>query len=113
MYIKGKNEVIDNFIEKCKKDMQILKDKMFNALNNGNGVRNDYINIAYKMTMYDEMLDYFLCNGAEVGIGYYARLYGDLENPLQQIYKDMITEFTEPKLLTKNKMYKLLDKKGV
>lgn len=101
------------FIEQCKGDMQKAKDDMFNALNNGNGVRKDYLLLAYKITMFAEILDMFMCNAEEVGINDYIKIYGDLENPLEKIYEDMITYFTEPKLITKNKMYKLLFKKGV
>lgn len=102
------NEIVKQFIEKCKADMQIAKSKCKESIND---LTKDYLLYAYKITMYDEMLSMFMANKG--GVGYYAKLYGNKENPLESIFNDMITEFTEPKLLTENKMYKLLDKKGV
>lgn len=101
---------VKDFIEKCKEDMQKAKKEMLESLNDKNWVTNKYLFLAYKITMFDEILDMFMTNKG--GVGFYAKNYGNLESPLEKIFEDMITEFTEPKLLTENKMYKLLDKKG-
>lgn len=106
-----KNLIIENFIEKCKEDMQKAKQDMLKSLNGKESVTNAYLLYAYKITMFDEILQMFISNKG--GVGYYAKIYGKLESPLQTIFDDMITEYTEPKLLTENKMYRLLDKKGV
>lgn len=99
---------VKEFIEKCKKDMQKAKTEMLESLNDKNWVTDKYLLLAYKITMFDEILNMFMANKG--GVGFYVKIYGNLENPLEKIFDDMITEFTEPKLVTENKMYKLLDK---
>ena len=113
MYIKGENKVVDNLLEKCEEDMKKLKEEMIDIITGKKESVVDYTYYAYKITMYKEILDMLKCNGAEIGVGYFAKLYGNDERPLNNIYDDMISLFTEPRLMTKNKMWKLLDKKGV
>lgn len=99
---------LENFLQKCRNDLEKIKKELRNTLDTKETM---YINLfTYKYVMCKEMYDIFDSNRG--GVGFYAKAYGDLKNPLEKIFDDMITEFTEPKLVTENKMYKLLDKKG-
>lgn len=99
---------LENFLQKCRNDLEKIKAKLRNSLDTKETLYIDLF--AYKYTMCKEIYDMF--NSNRGGVGYYAKAYGNLENPLEVIFDDMITEYTEPKLLTENKLYRLLDKKG-
>lgn len=99
---------LENFLQKCRNDLEKIKTKLRNSLDTKETLYIDLF--AYKYTMCKEIYDMF--NSNRGGVGYYAKAYGNLENPLEVIFDDMITEYTEPKLLTENKLYRLLDKKG-
>jgi hypothetical protein len=110
MVDEEKNEVVEEFLSKCRADMRLLKDKLFESLEGTNRLTNDYLFYAYEITLCDEIYNCFEKNRG--GVGIYAKNYVNEENPLMKIYNDMITNFTEPTLINENKLYKLIDKKG-
>lgn len=100
-----------DFFNKCERDLELIRMKLEVYLRT-----KDLQNVGlytYKYTMCEEIFDLLKCNGGQCGLGYFIRLYGIKENPLEKIFDDYIEKFTEPKLMTNNKLYKLLDKKGV
>lgn len=103
------NELVKEFLEKCKQDIQKTKQDLKKSIEN---LDNQYLFLCYKITFFDEVMEMFKSNKG--GVGYYTKLYGEKENPLNEIFGDYL-EFcnTEPHLLTENKLYWLLDKKGV
>lgn len=102
-----------DFFNKCERDLELIRTELEVYLKT-----KDLQNVGlytYKYTMCEEMYDLFKCsgNGSYCGLGYFIRLYETKENPLQDIFDDYIEKFTEPKLMTSNKLLKLLDKVGV
>lgn len=100
-----------DFFNKCERDLELIRMELEVYLRT-----KDLQNVGlytYKYTMCEEMYDLLKCNGSECGLGYFIRLYGIKENPLEEIFDDYIEKFTEPKLMTSNKLLKLLDKVGV
>lgn len=105
-----KDEKISNFFQKIKVEILELQQKLKMAILEGNYT---YITLyTYKMQFFIELYELFKSNRM-CELGHYIRLYGDLDKPLSNIYSDYISNFKEPKLLTDNKLFKLLDKKGV
>lgn len=102
------NEVVKEFLEKCKQNIQEVKQELRTSIDN---LDNKYIHLCYKITFFDEIMFEFMHNRG--GVGYYAKLYKDSKNPLNDIFSDYLSNFTEGHLITENKLYKLLDKKGV
>ena len=102
------NEVIENFLEKCRVDIQLTKQEIKDSIDN---LTKDYLHLCYKIAFFDDLMDIFKANRG--GVGHYAILYAKEEHPLQKIYMDYLSDFTERKLITENGLYKLLDKKGV
>lgn len=101
-----KDKQVENFIKKCKEDLDFIKKELGIAI-----IENNTQNIsfyAYKYTLCEEIYDMFKVNRG--GVGYFVRLYGILANPLMKIFDDTISYFTEPKLVTENKLYKVIDK---
>lgn len=101
-----KDNKIEKFLEKCKADLDFIKKELGIAI-----IENNTQNIgfyAYKYTLCEEIYDMFKTNRG--GIGYFIRFYNILANPLMKIFDDTITYFTEPKLITENKLYKIIDK---
>lgn len=100
-----------DFFNKCFNDMQIIRNDLANALSKKDLQSVDFL--AYKHTLCLEIYDLLKCNGGQCGLGYFIKIYGEKENPLFEIFNDYIEKFTEPKLMTSNKLLKLLDKVGV
>ena len=98
--------VVERFLKKCEKDLELIAQEVGVAI-----IKNYKDNIAfycYKYTLCEEIYDMF--KRLRGGVGYFAKYYGALENPLMQVFSDTITYFTEPKLVTENKLYKVVDK---
>lgn len=99
------------FFSKCKNDLEQIKSSIKKAIEIEDNPSLEFN--CYKYEMCIEIYNLFKCNGGECGLGYYMRLCGNLENPLQAIFNDYLENFTEKKLIKANDLYKLLDKKGV
>ena len=100
---------VEEFLEKCRQNIQKVKQDIKISIDN---LDNKYIHLCFKMTFFNEVMEIFKSNKG--GVGYYTKLYGDKEYPLSEIFSDYLEKCnTEPHLLTENKLYWLLDKKGV
>lgn len=102
-------EKFDNFLKKCKNDLKVIRERLKKYLEVDN-IQNIEL-YTYKYCMCTEIYDLF--KSKKGGVNSFIEEYGDEENPLMKIFEDYITEFTEPTLMTENKLYKLLDKKEV
>lgn len=99
------------FLDRCERDLALIRMELEVYLRT-----KDLQNVglyAYKYTMCEEIFNLLKCNGSECGLGYFIKLYGITQNPLEEIFDDYIEKLKEPKLMTSNKLLKLLDKVGV
>lgn len=100
----GKQETlkIESFIGKCEKDLKLMKQEV---LENDNML---FETNCYKYVLCNEILQLF--KSGEGMYNEYAKRYIDKYRPLSDIYSDYITNYTEPKLMTEYKLFRLLEK---
>lgn len=103
------NKEIKSFLRTCEKDMKKTKEELEKSLKETNPIC-DYVFYSYKIVIIDEVLQMFKSNKG--GVGFWAKAYKDINRPLSKIFTDIISLYTEPKLVTENKLYRVLDKKG-
>ena len=97
---------LGEFLEKCRKDLDLIIKKLDRAIKEND--RQGIELYCYEHSLCSEIYDILKCNRG--GVGYFIKFYNDLESPLIQIFDDRISYFTEPKLITENKLYQLIDK---